>query len=139
MAEYTASIEGTISWNLIFDYDNTDNNGTIRDKLNVTTSESIQYEVFETSFNRTVRSDLQRRQTGEIGASYKALLAKVNYETADVSSEIIETIEATTTTTFKANLSKTRTYERDSEYTHTSTDKTRHNSPNHCSTCRTLL
>ncbi|KAI0766777.1 hypothetical protein BC629DRAFT_1596279 [Irpex lacteus] len=112
MAEYTASLEGTISWSLICDYDNTGNNGTIRDKLSLMTSESIQYEVFKTSFNRTIRSDLRRRKTGGVGASYKALLAKVDYASADLSTEMIETIEATTTTNFKANLSKTRSYER---------------------------
>lgn len=122
MAEYTASLEGTISWSLICDYDNTGNNGTIRDKLSLMTSESIQYEVFKTSFNRTIRSDLRRRKTGGVGASYKALLAKVDYASADLSTEMIETIEATTTTTFKANLSKTRSYERNSECMYATTD-----------------
>lgn len=97
MSEYTITMQGTLSWHLLLDYDSIDlkNNSTIRDKRNVRTSSSIQCEVFKQRLNRAVRDELQRCHTDEIGASYKALLATVDHAPTDISPEIIETIETT--------------------------------------------
>ena len=113
---YQVTIDGTISWDLIFDLDNTTNSGTIQDKITITTTESLEYTSFEQSFNETVRKELEKNHVGsEAGASYEGITAKVD-ASIDVSTEITDTLQETTSTTFKSNYSKTTTYERNSMY-----------------------
>jgi hypothetical protein len=112
---YQVTIDGTISWDLIFDYDNSTNSGTIREKLTITTTESLEYTQFEQSFNETVRKELEKEHVGsEVGASYEGISAKVD-ASIDVSTEITDTLQQTTSSTFKSNYSKTVTYERESK------------------------
>ena len=112
---YQASYDGTISWDLIFNYDNSTNSGTIREKLTITTTESLDYTSFEQTFNETVRKELEKNHVGsEVGASYEGITAKLD-ASIDISTEITDTLQETTSSTFKSNYSKTTTYERDGE------------------------
>ena len=114
---YQASYDGTISWDLIFDYDNSTNSGTIREKVTITTTESLEYTEFEQSFNETVRKELEKEHVGsEVGASYEGITAKVD-ASIEVSTEITDTVQETTSSSFKSNYSKTTTYEREGECT----------------------
>ena len=111
--QYTVTIEGQISWTLLWNYDNSTNSGTIKDKVTVKTSESVDYTSFEKTFNSTVRDELKKGHVGaEIGVSYAGITAKVE-SGIDVSEEVTETLEATTESTFKSNFTKESQYERD--------------------------
>ncbi|KAI0091202.1 hypothetical protein BDY19DRAFT_689153 [Irpex rosettiformis] len=110
---YQATIEGTISWDLIFNYDNSTNSGTIREKLTITTTKVLEYTTFKQSFNETIRKELEESHTGRVGASYEGVTAKLLEASTDISTEIADTLRETTSTMFKSNYSKTTTYERD--------------------------
>lgn len=115
--QYTVTVNGELSWVLLFNYDNSNNNGTIREKVTVETSETIAYTTYEKEFNSTVRTDLQKAQVKtELGAAYEGISAKVD-ASIDVSTEVTDTLEHTTESTFKSSYSKNTSYERDSEYT----------------------
>ncbi|KAI0696248.1 hypothetical protein BC835DRAFT_1543701 [Cytidiella melzeri] len=110
---YQATVDGTVSWDLIFDYDNSTNSGTIRESVTITTTESIEFTAFEQTFNETIRKELEKEHVGtEVGASYEGISAKVD-ASIDISSEVSDTLQETTSTTFKSNYSKTTTYLRD--------------------------
>lgn len=114
--QHQVDIDAELSWVLLFNYDNSDNTGTIREKVTVQTTETIDYSTYEKEFNSNVRTELQKEHVGsEVGASYEGISAKVE-ASIDVSTEVTDTLEQTTESTFKSSYSKTTSYERDSEY-----------------------
>ncbi|KAI0696445.1 hypothetical protein BC835DRAFT_1271922 [Cytidiella melzeri] len=110
---YQVSVDGTLSWDLIFNYDNSTNSGAIRESIMITTVESVEFTAFEQTFNETVRKELEKEHVNtEVGASYEGINSKID-ASIDVSSEVNDTLRQTTENTFKSNYSKTTTFQRD--------------------------
>ena len=94
--EYTIELDATISWDLLFNYDNSDNTGEIHEKVTVNTTETIDYTSYEKDFNSSVRQQVEKGHTGaETGVTYEGITAKVE-ASIDVSNEVTDTLERTT-------------------------------------------
>ena len=90
---YQVSIEGTISWDLICNYDNIYNNGGIRNECSITSTASINHDIFKRGFNEAVRKELNGRH--EENASYEILsLVKLD-RCLHLSTEISEALQRT--------------------------------------------
>ena len=109
---YQITLDGTITWNLIFHYDNFDTDDVIRKQLTIITLESVEYTAFKHDFNDTVRKKLQDRAgTGSnAGASYDVVSVKLSDGIIGMSPEIVSTLQATASASFKSDHSKTTTY-----------------------------
>lgn len=116
--EYEVNIQGRLSWELVFDYDNTTNNATIKEKIVVHTVESINYTSYLKNFNALTRRNLAETNhaSAEIGGSFKAFTASVDWD--DTSSEVTDTVEKTTEVSFRGDYRKETTYEREGVYDH---------------------
>ena len=117
---YTATIEGTLSWDLVFSYDNSFNSGSIHDKRTITATASIDYATFKRNFDQDIGKQLTRQYADHpANASYMPVaLQKVDTPDTRIglTPEVFETLQQTASSTFNSDYSKTTTYEREGIY-----------------------
>ena len=109
---YQVTLDGTVTWDLIFHYDNFDTDDIVRKQLTIVTLESVEYTAFKQDFNGTVREKLQDRAgTGSnAGASYDVVSVKLSDGIIGMSPEIVSTLQATASASFKSDRSKATTH-----------------------------
>ena len=109
---YQVTLDGTVTWDLIFHYDNFDTDDIVRKQLTIVTLESVEYTAFKQDFNGTVREKLQDRAgTGSnAGASYDVVSVKLPDGIIGMSPEIVSTLQAAASASFKSDHSKATTH-----------------------------
>lgn len=94
--EYTVEVQGKITWDLVWNYDNSDNDGSIVETREYKTEQRVTYSVFNREFSENTRKDLNAANVGaELGASYAGISAKLT-SSVESSSEITEALQRTT-------------------------------------------
>ena len=109
---YTVTIEGTLSWDLVYDYSSYGNTITIHDERTIITTASIDYAAFKQTFNEAARKELEKKHAASQfeGASYEAIALDEPIISTAISSEILETLYQTTSSTFNSNYNKTASH-----------------------------
>lgn len=112
--QYNIILTGQLEWDLIFDYDNTNNSGSIQLYTEVTTSEYVYYSTFDSAISTTSRTEIESAgAAAEVGASYAGVSAKVSTNIA-VSSEVTDALTQTVQNTMQSSYNRTITSSRQS-------------------------
>lgn len=113
--EYEITIPAQVQWDLLANWDNSENTGTITEKYGVEVTESLSYTQFDKDFNESTRKQLNDKKANtEAGASYEGVDVKVS-GSIELSSEATDVIQHTTEITYNKEYLKKTSYERESE------------------------
>jgi len=112
--KYTVQVEGRIFWKLVFEYDNTDNSGEIRQEISTDIVKSYKSSTFREDVSKVTHSYLEKIGVStEAGASYGPVSAKVSasYENSKEINDLMETTtRSQTETTVESKVTIKRSY-----------------------------